>query len=330
MNSTITLLDPALQDQRGTLSNNLGDVIIYESVSQILKELFPNDEIVRISTHSNIEDWQRKVIKESKYTFIGGSNLLSSDLKTYNQWKLSDSKWYYYFPNLSNLILLAVGWWQYQHKPTFTTRYFYNSVLSHKRFHSVRDGYTLDKMKNMGITNTLNTSCITTWDLQGLSVNRKNLNNKDCIFTLTDYNQNPDLDNRLINLLIESYSDYLYYFPQGSFDEQYIQSLESFKKNASRIKIINRTNAAFYDLLDSNIDYIGTRLHGGVKCLQNAMNSLIIAVDNRAIEIGKDINLPVVKRDDFESIKSWIEGKEIFSPISLPIKQIKIWKDQFR
>lgn len=329
MNSKIALFDPALKDQKGNLSYNLGDVIIHESVSLVLQELFPNDEIVRISTHSNIESWQRKIIKESKFAFVGGSNLLSSNLKQYNQWKVSNSRWYYYFPNLSNLILLGVGWWQYQNKPTFTTRYFYNSVLSHKKLHSVRDGYTLDKMKSMGIANTLNTSCITTWNLNNLIVNRRNQNNNDCLFTLTDYNRSIDLDSKLIKLLLEYYPGNLYFFPQGSLDEEYIRSLELFKNNSTRINIINRSNAAFNGMLSPSIDYIGTRLHGGVKCLQNSMNSLIVAVDNRAIEIGKDINLPVVKRDDFESMKSWLQGKEIFSNINLPLEAISKWKQQF-
>ncbi|WP_347159312.1 polysaccharide pyruvyl transferase family protein [Pontibacter chitinilyticus] len=328
MSSTIALLDPSLEDQKGTLSNNLGDVIIYESVSNIIKELFPNDEIIRISTHDYLEPKHKRLIKDSKYAFIGGSNLLSSDLKTYNQWKVSRSRFYYYLPGLSNLILLGVGWWQYQHNPTFTTKFFYSSVLSGKRFHSVRDGYTLDKMKKMGINNTLNTSCITSWKLQGLEVNKRKIN-KSCLFTLTDYNQNPELDNKLIDLLVNFYTNGIHYFPQGSRDEEYIKTLDSYKKNKSIIKIINRSNESFYDMLSQDVDYIGTRLHGGVKCLQRNMDALIIAVDNRALEISKDINLPVVKRDDFESIIAWIEGKQLFSPINLPLESIAKWKSQF-
>ena len=49
-------------------------------------------------------------------------------------------------------------------------------------------------------------------------------------------------------------------------------------------------------LIQGNVDYVGTRLHAGIFALNHKVRSIIVAVDNRAIEIAKDTNLPIVRR----------------------------------
>ena len=58
--------------------------------------------------------------------------------------------------------------------------------------------------------------------------------------------------------------------------------------------------------------------------------SIIIAVDNRAIEISNDTNLPSVKR---ENIKDELENlivSDFKTEIKLPMENIKRWKSQFK
>ena len=74
------------------------------------------------------------------------------------------------------------------------------------------------------------------------------------------------------------------------------------------------------------IDYIGTRLHAGVRALQNNVRTLILAVDNRAIEIGKDVNLNVIKREDVEDSLFFITNNYI-TDIKLPQENINKWID---
>ncbi len=59
------------------------------------------------------------------------------------------------------------------------------------------------------------------------------------------------------------------------------------------------------------VDYIGTRLHGGVFCLLRGKRSLIVEVDNRATEIARDTGLPTVKRVDLETLRRWIAGSDV-------------------
>jgi polysaccharide pyruvyl transferase WcaK-like protein len=117
----------------------------------------------------------------------------------------------------------------------------------------------------------------------------------------------------------------IYLFPQMMGDAQYVQNI-----NLGRdIKVISPSLAAYDQILASEeLDYIGTRLHGGIRALQHGRRSLIIEVDNRAAEIASDTNLPTVKRDDFNAVKHWIKND---SPtiINLPLTEIASWKAQF-
>ncbi len=77
-----------------------------------------------------------------------------------------------------------------------------------------------------------------------------------------------------------------------------------------------------------DIDYIGTRLHAGIRALQYKKRTLILAVDNRAAEISKDINLPVIDREKVDQIESWINSS-YKTEIKLPEQNIERWKKQF-
>ena len=74
---------------------------------------------------------------------------------------------------------------------------------------------------------------------------------------------------------------------------------------------------------------MGTRLHGGILALKHRRRSLIIGVDHRANEIGKDIDLPVIDRyADREAIERMIlEPREV--RIKLPVEKIRTWREQF-
>jgi len=327
----IILFDPSIKDNRGSFSTNLGDIIINDSVMQFLKLYFKNHEIVRISTHVPITQKEKKLVKNSQLIFVGGTNLLSSDIKKYNQWKSNYYNLLINFPIVQNAILFGVGWWQYQNRPTKYTSSFYKKLLSSDYCHSVRDSYTKNKIKEAGVVNCINTSCPTTWPLNGTLADRKKQNTSNVLLMLTDYHPNPEIDNRLIDILLEKFSSTIYFFPQGAKDLDYIKSLASFSKNKERFLLQPHDINELNKFVSSNSDfvYIGTRLHGGIKCLQNGISGLILTNDNRSKELADDINMAAVERDDFSGIIDWIEYKSNFGLISLPIKSIENWKKQF-
>jgi hypothetical protein len=97
-----------------------------------------------------------------------------------------------------------------------------------------------------------------------------------------------------------------------------------------RIKLIPPNLASYTQYLQQNhVDYIGSRLHGGIRALQTGKRSLILAVDNRAVEISKDTGLPVVKRDNVAAIERWITTPAP-TRLKLPTAAINEWMGQFK
>ena len=138
----ICLIDPSLQDHAGAPSTNLGDVVIFRAITRCLNLLFPGEEICRISSHVPLEERHYDILSTSRLTFLGGSNMLSSDVLSYNQWNFTTRRSDYDLPRVRDAILLGIGWWQYQGRATPFTSNFYQQILSPDRLHSVRDHYT--------------------------------------------------------------------------------------------------------------------------------------------------------------------------------------------
>jgi hypothetical protein len=136
----------------------------------------------------------------------------------YSQWKitLNDAI------RIQKAILLGVGWWQYQPAPNTYTQKLLMAALSGKAIHSVRDSYTLTKLRQAGICNALNTACPTMWPLATFRTEDiPRTKSENVLVMLTDYNQVIELDKKLFELLSHSYEK-VFVWPQGSQDRDYI------------------------------------------------------------------------------------------------------------
>jgi len=311
---TISLLDPSV------CSSNLGDQIIIDSVKKILFDVFKEVSIINIPTHDIISKVSYKYMKESDFKIVGGTNLLSSNMNSYNQWKIN--LWDSLF--IKDVILMGVGWWQYQKKPNLYTKILYHRVLHKGYLHSVRDNYTKRQLESIGINNVVNTACPTMWSLTDEHCEGIPRRKSDSVLvTFTEYNQNQGYDSDLIELLREKYSN-IYFWIQQPKDYKYMYSIYG-----NKAIYVQPSLQALDQVLTLDLDYIGTRLHAGVRALQKKKRALILAVDNRAAEISKDTNLPVVPRNDWKSITSWIESA-YETRIRLPWSNIDKWKSQFQ
>ena len=324
----VGLLDPSLRDNNGTISTNIGDVIIYDAVIKVLDDVFKNYDLIRVSTHSNPDRKLLRNLSHCDVQIIGGTNLFSSDIKSYNQWKFERKLIDKLLFPIKNIVSLGVGWWQYQSTPTvYTTNYYKKSLSSHFN-HSVRDSYTEEKMCEMGFYNVINTSCPTLWNLSGIALNRKTTKKQDCVFTLTDYKPLVDTDSRLLEKLLENFSGKLYFFVQGLKDIEYINSLGIYTKNKSRFDFLS-TLEEYNSVLKNDVLFVGTRLHAGARALQNKIETFIFEVDNRTTEIRKDTNFPSVERGNFEALQRWLDGEKVFSLMKINEEKIKLWRNQF-
>jgi len=303
-------------------SKNLGDNIIMDAVKSEIQSLFKNSIILYTPTHEKISKISYNLVEKSAYSFVGGTNLLSSNMNDYNQWKINLIDAYY----LNNILLMGVGWWQYQKVPNRYTNFLFNSILHNSLFHSVRDGYTEKRMKAMGFNNVLNTACPTMWRLTDdhcKKIPKEKAEN--VVFTLTDYNKDPNRDRQLIELLKKLYNR-LFFWPQGTGDLEYLKKLDI---KIDEILLPNLTS--FKSLLSNKsleLDYVGTRLHAGILALDNCRRALIIGIDNRAVEKQKDFNIPVCIREDLLSVKDILK-KDILIDLKIPFKKIEAWKNQF-
>lgn len=325
LKSNICLFDPGMKDNFGNPSKNLGDLIIQEAIRRELQSIFGEQKIPAIATHSVPDQEAIKIAQNSNLAFVGGTNLLQSDMRRGRMWHITTKQRIKLF---SKVVLFGNGWQNYQNEPTFYTRSILWFTLSKKIMHSVRDGYTEGKLKSIGLKNVINTGCPTMWPFLDFKFHEiPTTKSNSVLIILTDYSKNIWSDKKLIELAFDNYET-VYFWPQGSEDKSYIRNLIC--SQPEKAIILEHSLESFYNLLESgiNFDYIGTRLHGGIKCILSKKRSLILEIDNRAREIAKDTGLPTVPRDELRQIEQWMFSSKPIN-ISLNRNAIETWKQQF-
>jgi len=318
----ISILDTTICDY------NLGNQIIMESVYKILDELFPDAFIFKLQYGEKFGKLSLNYIRKSDFTFFGGTNSLSSQMNKYSQMGFRFSDLIFV---KNKLILLGVGWWQYQKKTNLYTRIFLKNLLREDIFHSVRDSYSKKMLNSIGINNVINTSCPTTWCLTPEHCQKiPTKKSENVIITITDYNFQYESEKKLIETIFPYYKK-VFFWLQGVGDLKLINSLEDIiKKHKDKFYIIPPKLKEYDNILkNEDIDYIGTRLHAGIRALQFGKRTLIVEIDNRAKEISKDINLPTINRGNIDSLMKFItDGFKI--DIKIPEININKWKSQFK
>lgn len=318
-NGTIIRFDTSL----GT--DNLGDYIIMHYCGKILGEMFPKHATVNIGTHLMPTEEQEQTVKQTKHKFVCGTNLLTSNIEHHWRWILPDGV--RRKMNYRNTILLGVGWGEYQEKCSDYSRMIYRTMLNPCVMHSVRDQYTLTKLQQAGFRNVINTGCPTTWALTpefclDIPVQKE----KEVVTTITDYRRDPQRDSEMLAILSWNY-DHVYLWLQGRHDEEYLQTLNV----PSNLTTIPASLEAYEEVLrKGGVDYVGTRLHAGIHALNYKIRSIILAVDNRATEMGRDVNLPVIQRDAIsEELEKKIQS-DFATEIRINQESIDRFQAQFR
>ena len=175
----------------------------------------------------------------------------------------------------------------------------------------------------------INTGCPSMWGLtKDHCLRIPNQKSKDVIFTLTDYRRQPIDDLNMIRLLEKRYRK-LYFWAQGSNDLKYLSDLMG-SNYLTQIKLIGPSLISYDYILNNieSIDYVGTRLHAGIRAIQMGKRAIIIGVDNRAIEKRKDFNLHVIDRGDIKILDQSICNK-FDTQLYIPLDRISKWKSQF-
>lgn len=310
-------LDPSIS------SGNLGDQIITSAVKQAISSMNINCHLISYPTQIKLSSKAIKRISKTEIALVGGSNLMCPNLLHERQWKIGIEE----AIKLNNVMLFGVGWHSYGRKIDGYSKWIYKKLLNNNFIHSVRDEYTKQQLNSIGIMNVINTGCPTLWTLTENHCRSINAHKMDTVvFTLSDWRKQPENDVKLIELLARNYEK-LVFWPQGKGDAEYLATLELSHIN---IEHLPATLEAFDNILATRkVDYIGVRLHGGIRALHHKCRSLILAVDNRAVEMQKDFNIPAIAPDAFTEISNWINSTQIVD-IKLDYDSINEWKQQFK
>jgi polysaccharide pyruvyl transferase WcaK-like protein len=316
----VFVFDPGVMNGPNGVSSNLGDLIIREAVLNELGDVFGDATTTCVSSHEWLPASAVASLRSADLVFVGGTNLLSSNMNRYRQWKINLRS----AVRIRRAVLLGVGWWQYQKPANLYTRCLLWTALSGKYLHSVRDEYTKEKLKQAGIHNVLNTGCPTMWRLTPALLSKIPITKADtALCATTDYNKNPALDLAFLTAVGRLYKR-VFIWPQGSQDTEYLSELRV------RAEILPHSYDALLQFLNSDVhfDYIGTRLHAGIRCLNAGKRSLVIIVDNRGREISRDTGLHCVERGDLNALEQWVR---VPMPVVLKLntQAIEKWKSQF-
>lgn len=298
---------------------NHGNEIIMQAVNKYLLPKYEKDFVFRFPFFDEISQHSIQYMKRCRYLFLGGTNALNSemDVKKYigvNEKDIGDLK--------NKIILMGVGWLRYEDNPNRYTQNILSKILNREIFHSVRDSYTEKKLRAIGINNVLNTGCPTIWGLTKEHCSQIPTRKADEVIVMLTPGYTAQ-NEKLLEIVKNSYKK-IYFWVQSDMDYGYIRLLcPDAIQIPSQLEKLEQFLTA-----NEKIDYVGTRLHGGIKCLQHKKRTIILAIDNRASEMKKDFNLPVILPEDVEKLNEAIHG-EYLTDIHIPEENIEKWVQQF-
>lgn len=320
---TVLLLNPTI----GT--DNIGDYIIYECVCSEMAEIFRQAFVKEIPTQMpafhSYAVWRNSFAVQNyatcDYKFVGGSNILAKNMLThYPQWNVN----VFNCKPLAGSVCVGVGAGAGEHTDAYTT-HLYRKILSHSYYHSVRDERSKRYVEDVLGLKAINTGCVTMWALTPdfcAKIPAKKADN--VVFTLTARMQPDPSDQMLIDTLKREY-DHVSFWIQGDKDEAYFHAFS----NTEEIEIIPPHKAAYEAvLMRNNIEYVGTRLHGGIYALRHKKRAIIISIDERARSISADTGLVTIEKNDLDRLPELLNSA-FETKLNIPFEEIARWRAQF-
>lgn len=322
----ILLLDTSI----GT--SNLGDYIIMECVrkelSSILKGNFVYDMPTHLPAFSSFAVFRNsfavQTYANADLKFAGGSNLLVKDLKThYPQWNIHP----FNSRPLHGVVLVGVGAGAGSSTNQYTV-HLYQKILNERYFHSVRDERSKKYVEQLGLK-AINTGCVTMWMLSPefcKTIPRKKASR--VVFTLTGKRgvKKADLEDQIMVDILKKNYNQIFFWVQGDQDFEYFRTLN----NITGINVVDPSVEEYSKLLsEDDLDYVGTRLHGGVYAMRHRKRSIIIAIDERARAINESNHLNCLEKKDVPKKLETMIQSAFETKITMPFDKISMWKQQF-
>lgn len=311
-------------------SGNLGDKIIMNGIRSGLEKILYSNYVISYPTHtpcfSFIEAYlsrSAKIVENADLKFVCGTNLLANKMSLFhNSWNINVMN----CKPLKNSVLVGCGNSRTLKKSNAYTRYLYSKVLSNEYIHSVRDEETRQMLEGLGYK-AIVTGCPTLWGLTNNFINEipsKKANS--VVMSVTGYEEAKDLvlDQKMIDICKKNYEN-CYWWLQDIADFEYISRL----KNTEGIRLLSPNLAIFSEFLrTSNVDYIGSRLHGGIFAMLHKKRTIIISIDNRAKNMHKINKFFILERANIDDLENAILS-DMKTRIHLDFAKIDEWCNQF-
>lgn len=313
----------------GTTNN--GDFIIYENAKRGIQPLLEKSFVMEFGTHLNNLGILHYCVHSSKvsfadscdYKFVLGTNLLTSNMwRSIRQWPVGPFNRLIY----KNCIMMGTGITYDKTKMDLFTRQMYQQILRKDIVHSVRDEKSKKMLETISGVKAINTGCPTLWGLTPDVCDKIPVKKaKNAVVSVSGYKSQIDkkADQILVDTMEANY-DKIYLWVQTIEDEHYYKELNH-KKEAVNIYSLYE----FKRLCENgNVDYIGTRLHGGIFAMQNLVRTIIIEIDHRASGFREDNHINTISRANIEELEDYLNC-DVKTEIVLRESEIKDWLSQF-
>lgn len=280
-------------------SFNAGDFIIRDAVVTALNAQFPDARMLSIPTHTPLGSRGRLILNSADHTFVSGTNIVGFEYLMRRSWMLSP----WDLARLSRGFAgLGVGLFSYGASTNKIAPHFLRRVLGEEP-QSVRDQNTADYLLSLGFSNVFATGCPTTWELDQQKIQSAwNGPQRDSVvFAVNTAKQSASDVSQQLAILSAGYSSVRIWQqrPQDQFP--------NLPSNASVIP----PRLEDLDRALQGADYFGARLHAGVRAMQRGARAVILAVDNRAVEMGNTSGLPVFddKQQGVDMARAFVERR---------------------
>lgn len=312
-------------------TSNLGDEIINRSALVGIEALIDNSFVIEYGSHLKNLGILHYLIKSTKveysercdYKFVLGTNLLTSNIvRSIRQWPVGPISRLLY----KECILMGVGTTYNNIHMDFFTKQLYEQILNKNIAHSVRDEKSKKLLESIKGISAINTGCPTLWGLTEEVCDKiPKEKMKNVVISLSGYSSQRDkLRDQIFIKEIEKNYEKVYFWVQTTEDEKYYSELSHRKEVQKIYSLKNFENVC----RNANVDYVGTRLHGGIFAMQNNVRSIVIEIDHRAAGFKETNNIVTIKRENIDSLNELINSK-FKTEIRIPEKEIKQWKKQF-
>lgn len=319
----IILLDTSI----GT--TNKGDDIIMKCCEEDLADIIKGNYVVKFPTHTTPFSWlQTKIwwkadwVKKADAKFICGTNLLANNMR----YLLNDFNINIFNTSpLCDSILVGVGNSRLDKKLNGYTKRLYKKLLSKDFIHSTRDDETTKMIQDIGFK-AITTGCVTLWKFTPEFCKEiPTQKSEEVVFTITGSQRNPEKDQLMLDIIKRKYRK-RYLYLQTIWDMDYFKAL----KDIDDVEFVGPNIEEYSEFLNSHdVDYVGTRLHGGIYAMHHKKRAIILSIDNRARNINKVNHLNCIERDDIgEKLEKFINS-EFETKVNMNFDNINKWKSQF-